>query len=231
MLVELRKRVVVGVVGGSDFVKQKEQLGDDGASWTHPTPPPPPSPSPPPPRSARPRRLLLLRERTRRVQGPGAAGVRGAPPPLLASGPSRRSPGRAAPQTLLDFLGEEKLQKLINFTLRYISELDIPVKRGTFIEFRTGMLNISPIGRNCSRAERNAFEAYDKVSHDRRASRPAGRLQTRSACCRPPAETGPAGTARAAARGCRTCGRAALSAPPYSPPPPPPFKSRRTSPG
>jgi len=42
-----------------------------------------------------------------------------------------------------------------------LSELVIPVKRGTFIEYRTGMMNISPVGRNCSREERNAFEAYD----------------------------------------------------------------------
>jgi Eukaryotic phosphomannomutase len=35
---------------------------------------------------------------------------------------------------------------------------------GTFIEFRTGMMNISPIGRNCSREERNTFEQYDHVS-------------------------------------------------------------------
>ena len=27
------------------------------------------------------------------------------------------------------------------------------------------MLNISPIGRNCSRDERNAFEEFDKVGH------------------------------------------------------------------
>lgn len=30
MLKELKKRVWVGVVGGSDFEKQKEQLGDNG---------------------------------------------------------------------------------------------------------------------------------------------------------------------------------------------------------
>lgn len=36
--------------------------------------------------------------------------------------------------------------------------------RGTFIEFRTGMLNISPVGRNCSQEERDAFEIYDKAS-------------------------------------------------------------------
>jgi phosphomannomutase len=34
--------------------------------------------------------------------------------------------------------------------------------RGTFIEFRMGMLNVSPIGRNCSHEERNEFEKYDK---------------------------------------------------------------------
>jgi len=67
-----------------------------------------------------------------------------------------------AKQDLLSFLGEEKLRPFIDFTLRYVADLDIPVKRGTFIEFRSGMLNISPIGRNCSQSERDAFELYDK---------------------------------------------------------------------
>jgi hypothetical protein len=30
MLAELRKRVVIGFVGGSDLSKQKEQLGENG---------------------------------------------------------------------------------------------------------------------------------------------------------------------------------------------------------
>lgn len=64
-------------------------------------------------------------------------------------------------QSLKDFLGEEKLQKLINFVLRYIADLEMPIKRGTFIEFRDGMLNVSPIGRNCSQVERDEFEKYD----------------------------------------------------------------------
>ncbi|RZF37061.1 hypothetical protein LSTR_LSTR012404 [Laodelphax striatellus] len=65
-------------------------------------------------------------------------------------------------QSIQQHLGEEKLQKFINYCLHYMAELQIPVKRGTFIEFRKGMLNISPIGRNCSRQERNEFELYDK---------------------------------------------------------------------
>ncbi|XP_072969153.1 phosphomannomutase isoform X2 [Typha angustifolia] len=65
-------------------------------------------------------------------------------------------------QSLRTFLGEEKLKEFINFTLHYIADLDIPIKRGTFIEFRSGMLNVSPIGRNCSQEERDEFEKYDK---------------------------------------------------------------------
>ena len=36
--------------------------------------------------------------------------------------------------------------------------------RGTFVEFRNGMINVSPIGRNCSYPERLEFEKYDKVN-------------------------------------------------------------------
>jgi hypothetical protein len=39
--------------------------------------------------------------------------------------------------------------------------------RGTFIEFRNGMINVSPIGRNCSYSEREEFEKYDLVCHVR----------------------------------------------------------------
>ena len=48
--------------------------------------------------------------------------------------------------SFLEHLGNEKIKVLINFILHYIADLDIPVKRGTFIEFRNGMLNVSPIG-------------------------------------------------------------------------------------
>lgn len=58
-------------------------------------------------------------------------------------------------------IGEDVLQDVINFSLKYISELKLPFKRGTFIEFRTGMLNISPVGRNCTKEEREQFYEYD----------------------------------------------------------------------
>jgi phosphomannomutase len=64
-------------------------------------------------------------------------------------------------------LGEENMKMFTNFVLRYIADLDIPQKRGTFIELRAGMYNISPIGRNCSQSEREEFEKYDQVYHVR----------------------------------------------------------------
>ncbi|MEO2191584.1 MAG: phosphomannomutase [bacterium] len=67
-----------------------------------------------------------------------------------------------AKQSLSAHLGDDVLKRLINFMLGYMSKIDnIPVKRGTFIEFRNGMLNVSPVGRNCSQEERDAFEKFD----------------------------------------------------------------------
>jgi phosphomannomutase len=114
----LRKEVVVGVVGGSDFEKQKEQLGDD---------------------------VLECFDFSFSENG------------LMAY----RDGKELAVASLKKHLGEDNIKRLVNFILRYLSELDIPVKRGTFIEFRNGMLNVSPIGRNCSKGERNDYEKFD----------------------------------------------------------------------
>ncbi|KAJ9125618.1 Phosphomannomutase 1 [Naganishia vaughanmartiniae] len=67
-----------------------------------------------------------------------------------------------ARQSFINFVGEEEYKKFVKFVLHYIADLDIPIKRGTFIEFRNGMVNISPIGRNASNQERNEYEVYDK---------------------------------------------------------------------
>lgn len=71
-------------------------------------------------------------------------------------------------ESIQRYMGEEKLQKVINFCLGYLSKISLPVKRGTFIEFRNGMLNVSPIGRSCSQAERDDFEKYDKIHNIRK---------------------------------------------------------------
>lgn len=65
--------------------------------------------------------------------------------------------------SVLDFIGLENYNLFVNFVLDYLSKLDIPVKTGTYIELRTGLINISPIGRDCDRKQREEFEKYDLV--------------------------------------------------------------------
>ena len=113
----LREKIAIGVVGGSDLTKQKEQLGDSPSmfDWT-----------------------------------------------FAENGLWAAKDGAIIGETsLVKHLGEDNLKRIINWVLKYFAELDLPVKRGTFIEFRQGMLNVSPIGRNCSREERNDFEKFD----------------------------------------------------------------------
>uniref|UniRef100_A0A3Q0RLE3 Phosphomannomutase n=1 Tax=Amphilophus citrinellus TaxID=61819 RepID=A0A3Q0RLE3_AMPCI len=65
-------------------------------------------------------------------------------------------------QAIQNQIGEELLQDLINFCLSYMGLIKLPKKRGTFIEFRNGMINISPIGRSCTLEERIEFSEIDK---------------------------------------------------------------------
>jgi len=118
-LSSLRQKVTVGVVGGSDFVKQQEQLGNDVLDKVD--------------YSFSENGLIAYHNKQ-----------------LIHS------------KSIKDHLGEEKIKKFVNFVLHYIADLDIPIKRGTFVEFRTGLINVSPIGRNCSQLEREEFERYDK---------------------------------------------------------------------
>ncbi|RKO95968.1 phosphomannomutase [Caulochytrium protostelioides] len=124
MLADLRKKVVVGFVGGSDLSKQLEQLG--------------------------------------------ASCVQDFDFAFSENGLTAFRLGEALPAaSFIGYLGEDRYRKLAKFILRYISELDLPQMRGTFIEYRKGMINVSPIGRNCSHPERDAFEKYDQEHHIR----------------------------------------------------------------
>ncbi|XP_078316890.1 uncharacterized protein LOC111120200 isoform X2 [Crassostrea virginica] len=71
-------------------------------------------------------------------------------------------------ENLLHNKGEECLQKVINFALKYMSELQLPAKRGTFVEFRSSMLNLCPVGRSCSQKERDEFSAFDQENNIRK---------------------------------------------------------------
>ena len=70
-------------------------------------------------------------------------------------------------KSFVELLGEIHFKKLINICLQVLSQTDCPVKRGTFIEFRNGMINVTPVGRSCSQKERDEFNTYDQQHHVR----------------------------------------------------------------
>lgn len=72
-------------------------------------------------------------------------------------------------KNIIEKLGENKLQEIVNFCLKYIADLDLPIKRGTFIDFRQTMLYVTPSGRigKGTIEDRSLFEEYDKVHNIR----------------------------------------------------------------
>jgi phosphomannomutase len=69
--------------------------------------------------------------------------------------------------SIKDKLGENNIKKLINTSLKYMADIDIPKKRGNFVEFRNGMINLCPVGRSCTLEEREEFFEYDNKENIR----------------------------------------------------------------
>lgn len=60
-----------------------------------------------------------------------------------------------ASQSFVGWLGEERYKELVNFVLRYLADVECPVKRGTFLEFRyVHTLNSLETSHICCKAER-----------------------------------------------------------------------------
>lgn len=129
LLSALRHKVAIGFVGGSDLVKQQEQLGTASIPVT------------------------TLFDFCFAENGLTAYRM-GQP---LAS------------HSFIKWIGEDNYKRLVKYILHYIADLEIPVKRGTFIEFRNGMINVSPIGRNASVQERLDYEKFD-LAHNIRTT-------------------------------------------------------------
>ncbi|KAL2138590.1 hypothetical protein VTI28DRAFT_6518 [Corynascus sepedonium] len=129
LLSRLRQKVAIGFVGGSDLVKQQEQLGAADVNVT------------------------TLFDFCFAENG------------LTAYRLGEQLPSNS----FIKWIGEDQYKELVRFILHYVADLEIPVKRGTFVEFRNGMINVSPIGRNASVRERNEFEQYDKEHGVRKA--------------------------------------------------------------
>lgn len=67
--------------------------------------------------------------------------------------------------SILSYVSKYQLDQFVSYAQNYIDNLNIePLKKtSNFVEIRNGMINISPIGRNCTIQERNHFENCDKI--------------------------------------------------------------------
>lgn len=124
ILYKLSKKYTIGIVGGSDLKKQKEQLGDTINIFNY-----------------------IFSENGTVAFKDGSCFHR---------------------MSVIDYLGDEKYQTLVNYCLRYLSNITLPVKRGNFIELRNAIVNVSPIGRSCSQEERDEFFNYDEKNQIRK---------------------------------------------------------------
>ncbi|EHY64566.1 phosphomannomutase [Nematocida ausubeli] len=73
-------------------------------------------------------------------------------------------------ESYLGFIGQERHRHLVQTIMKLFSELkadEVPVLSGNFIELRHSMVNISPVGRSCTREERKAFKELDSVNKTR----------------------------------------------------------------
>ncbi|KAH0480824.1 MAG: uncharacterized protein KVP18_002312 [Porospora cf. gigantea A] len=72
-----------------------------------------------------------------------------------------------ASMDITQHMGEESTQRLINHALKYMADLTLPRKRGTFVEFRRGMINLCPVGRSIDQQGRHDFVVVDEKENIR----------------------------------------------------------------
>ncbi|MBI95554.1 hypothetical protein CL656_00160 [bacterium] len=129
-----KENIDLGFVDGSDYCKQKEQLGQDKLNlfkWKF-----------------NENGLITFKENKE-----------------IHSNNSKYS---KYSKNFKDYMGEKHFTKFINIILKNLAKTEIPKKRGTFIEYRDSVLNISPIGRACNQDERDEFEIYDELHNVRK---------------------------------------------------------------
>ena len=63
--------------------------------------------------------------------------------------------------SIREYLGENTIKNIETFVENYIDKLYLPIKCSKHIEIRHGLINISPIGRDCTYTEREEFNIYD----------------------------------------------------------------------
>jgi phosphomannomutase len=107
LLRDLRKKAIIGFVGGSDLAKISEQLAADGSNSKSPANHP----------------YRKFSHHARKV-------VDNFDYAFAENGLTAYKLGKPlASQSFIKHLGEERYKVLVNFILHYIADMDVPIKR------------------------------------------------------------------------------------------------------
>ena len=112
LLKELRKKVTIGFVGGSDLVKITDQLSVTGNNGECKLP------------------ASLLHRAFNSNRGIWAPAINDFDFAFAENGLTAYRLGKQLPsQSFIKFVGEDRYKILVNFILHYMADLDIPIKR------------------------------------------------------------------------------------------------------
>ena len=68
-------------------------------------------------------------------------------------------------KSMKDLLGKEKYDTLIKFLLDYIDKVDVPFKVGNFLDERSAVINVSPVGNPVTMEQREEYRKWEQEHH------------------------------------------------------------------
>ena len=68
-------------------------------------------------------------------------------------------------KSMKELLGEEKYSNLKNYILKYIETCDVPYKVGNYIDERSAVINVSPVGNPITKEQREEVRIWENEKH------------------------------------------------------------------
>ena len=68
-------------------------------------------------------------------------------------------------KSMKELLGEEKYNTLIKFILDYIDKVKVPIQVGNYLDERSALINVSPVGNPITKEQREEYKKWEKDHH------------------------------------------------------------------
>ncbi len=68
-------------------------------------------------------------------------------------------------KSMKNLLGKEKYDTLIKFFLDYIDKVEVPIKVGNFLDERSAVINLTPVGNPVTKEQREEYKKWENEHH------------------------------------------------------------------